>query len=314
MTATTPLRCANSAMAFDVTTSTIVLLDTGNYPSYSSFLNQTWTFSGSGTPNWTNTSASLINANGPLPGRINQVIAFDGTNIMLYGGQGSSSTAGVYQDTWLWNGTTWTQQSPTVAPFGRYKAQACYLAGAGAVMFGGEIVGQLLLETWVWSGSTWSQISVPNGVGPSARTGHAMAANTTQVIMFGGRLSNSQNNHTWSYTTAGGWTQLFPTVSPSIRSEHCLAYDSTNSVFVLFGGQNEYGYLNETWTYSVSGNTWTQVAVPNGSGPGGVINAQMAFDTVSHRTILYGGISAITNYPSNQTWSFNASSGVWTQL
>ncbi len=321
MTAHTPLRTAYSAMVLDTTLSPnkIVLMDTGNYPSFSSFLNETWTFNGTGTPDWTNTSTTLVDANGPLPGRTDMVMSFDGGGVMLYGGRGASSTDGVFQDTWTYDGsspTAWTKKNPATVPFGRFKAQACYLAGTGVVMFGGAIAnGTLLSEVWVWDGTTWTQVTVANGTGPAARVGHVMAANTSLVLMFGGRGTNSQFNDTWKYTTAGGWVQLSPTGTPSIRSEACMAWDSVNSVFVMHGGQDEYGYKNETWTFNPSGSgTWTQASIANGAGPSGRVGAQMAFDTVSGKTILFGGISATTNYPSNETWSFDASTKLWTAL
>ena len=323
MTTHVPLRTANSAMVLDTTLSPnkIVLLDTGNYPSYSSFLNQTWTFNGTGTPDWTNTSATLVDANGPLPGRTDMVMSYDGGGVMLYGGRGGSSTDGVFQDTWTYDGlspTVWTKQTPATVPYGRFKAQASFLVGTGVVMFGGAIAnGQLLNETWVYTGGNWSQVSTPNTVAgtPNARTDHAMATGTvvqTQVILFGGSGTNSQFNDTWSYTTAGGWVKLTPATSPSVRSDAVMSYDTTNNVYVLFGGKNEYNYLDETWTFN--GVTWSQVALANGAGPSGRVGAQMAFDSVSQRTILFGGINATTNYPANDTWSFNAATGVWTQL
>lgn len=317
MTAHTPLRCSNSVMTLDTTLSPnkIVLLNTGNYPSFSSYLNETWLFNGTGTPDWTNTSATLVDASGPLPGRTGHIMSFDGANVMLYGGQGTTSSAGVFQDTWTWNGTTWTKQNPATVPFGRFGAESTFLAGTGVVMFGGAIAnGQLLNETWVWNGTTWSQVTVANGTGPGARVGHAMASGTVvknQVILFGGRGNKYQSNSTWSFAT-GAWTELLPVTKPSIRSECVMSYDTTNNVYVLFGGQNEYNYLDETWTFN--GVTWTQVAVANGVGPSGRINAQMAFDSVSQRTILFGGINATTNYPANDTWSFNAATGVWSIL
>src|SRR5260370_5033371 len=266
MTVHTPLRCANSVMTLDTTLvpNKIVLLDTGNYPSFLSFINETWVFNATGTPDWTNTGATLVDANGPLPGRTDMVMSFDGGGVMVYGCTGASSTDGVFQDSWTYDGaspTVWTKQAPATVPFGRYKAEACYLAGTGVVMFGGAIAnGQLLNETWVYSSGNWAQVSTPNTVAgtPNARVGHVMAASTTQIILFGGRGTNSQFNDTWKYTTAGGWVKLSPTGTPSIRSESCMSWDSTNSVFVLFGGQNEYNYLNETWTFNPSGSgTWT---------------------------------------------------------
>src|SRR5271163_4491692 len=123
MTTNTPLRCAHSAMAFG--DGYTVFMDTGNYPSYSSYLNQTWVYNGT-TNTWTNTAATLFDASGPLPGRSQQVMSFDGTSVMLYGGQGGASGQ-VFQDTWTFAYSggatgTWTKQTPATVPFGRYGA------------------------------------------------------------------------------------------------------------------------------------------------------------------------------------------------
>lgn len=313
MTLHTPLRVANSVMSAAPTSgSRVVLLDTGNYPSFSSYLNEVWTFNGT---DWTNKSPSMFNSS-PLPGRTDAVMAYtgDGTNVMLYGGRGATGTL---QHTWLYNvsANTWTKSSPTTTPFGRYKANAAYLTGTGVVMFGGESAGLLLNETWVFASNNWSQVVTPNAISsaggaPSARTGHAMAADATRVLLFGGRGTNYQSNGTYSFT-AGAWTKLSPIASPSVRSECKMTYDPVNSIYVLFGGQNEYNYLPETWIFSVVANTWTKVP---GAGPSGRVGHQMAFDATSGTTIMFGGVSATTNYPSNETWSFNGSTLVWTQL
>jgi Galactose oxidase, central domain len=325
MTTTTPNRCANSVMAADPTAASgkqVVLLDTGNYPSYSTFLNQTWEFSGT---NWNNTSVTLVNANGPLPGRINSCMAFDGYNVVLFGGQGGSSTTGVLEDTWVWNSSaqTWTQlggptppgPSLTPQPFGRYGQNCAYLVGTGVVMFGGENLLYQLLETWIWDGYTqaWSQLTFANGTSPNARVGHAMAASGSEVVLFGGQGTNSQFNDTWTFNGTT-WTKLNPATSPSVRSGACMAYDSTNSVWVMFGGSNEYTYFTDTWTFN--GTTWTKAVVGGGSTatPAGRVGAQMVFDPQSATTIMFGGISAATNYPSNETWSFNGATLTWTQL
>jgi len=314
MTTHTPLRCANSVMsgtpATGFTGQRVVLLDTGNFPSFSSFLNETWVFTGT---DWTNLSTTLIDASGPLPGRINGVMSSDGYGVMLFGGQTASSTAGVLEDTWLWNGTTWAVQTPTTVPFGRYGAAATYLAGTGVVMFGGENLLFKTLETWVWNGNTkaWSLVTVANGSSPAARCGHVMAASGSLVLLFGGEGTNSQFNDTWTFNGTT-WTKLTPATSPSVRSDACMSYDTVNNIWVLFGGKNEYNYLDETWTFN--GTTWTQVTVANGTGPEGYIGAQMAFDASSGKTIMFGGISATNNYSENDTWSFDGSALTWTKL
>jgi hypothetical protein len=142
-----------------------------------------------------------------------------------------------------------------------------------------------------------------------------MAGNAAGVtILFGGQGTNSQFNDTWSFNGAS-WAQVFPTLSPSVRSDACMSYDSVNTLWVMFGGRNEYNYLPETWIYKAgSTNNWSQVTVPNGVGPSGRIGAQMCFDTNTNRTIMFGGITASASYPSNETWSFNGATLQWTQL
>jgi hypothetical protein len=315
MTVHTPLRCSKSVMSAAPTGGArVVLMDTGNYPSFSNFLNETWTFSGT---DWTNQSTTLIDANGPLPGRIQASMAYDGYQVVLYGGQGAASGQ-VFQDTWTWSGTAWTQRTPATKPFGRFGATAAYLAGSGGSAqtilfggFGGGYGGTFLNETWSWNGSTFNWTQLSPATSPGARVGHVMAASATQVIVFGGQGTNSQNNHTWSFNGTT-WTQLSPATSPSVRSGACMAYDLTNSIWVMFGGQNEYNYLPETWTFN--GTTWTQVAVANGTGPAGRTGAQMAYDATTGKTIMFGGISATDNYASDATWSFDGSLKVWTKL
>ena len=304
MTTHTPSRCAFSSMSFAPTGGAhIVLLDSGSYPFYSNYLNQTWTFSGT---DWSNT-----NATGPTPTRIDAVMAYDGINVMLYGGREASSQIGALGDTWTWDGTVWTKQSPVTSPFPRFKAEAAYISGAsGTFMFGGQSIGTyatLLNETWEWNGTTWSQVVVANGAGPSARIGHAMAASASTAVMFGGKGDNAQFNDTWSFNGTT-WSQLAPTASPSVRSDAVMSYDSTNSLWVLFGGSNEYNYLSETWTFN--GTTWTQRSI--GAGPTGRVGAVMGFDTTTHKTIMFGGVSATNGYPSNHTWSFDGSTFIWT--
>jgi galactose oxidase-like protein/Kelch motif protein len=316
MTTHVPNRCVYSGLVSVPSANKSYLFNTGYYPSYSSYLNQLYVWNGTnGAGDWTLNNTAPISAAAPLPGRTDHTMAYDGTNVMLYGGRGASSTAGVLQDTWLLNPTTlvWTQSAPTTVPYGRYKAKSAYLAGTGVVMFSGEIVGVMVEETWVWSGTNWTQISVPNGTGPSGRIGHCMAASASQVILFGGQTNQYQLNDTWSYTTAGGWVQLAPTASPSIRSGASLSYDSVNSLFVLNGGMNAYNYLPETWTYSVSLNTWKQISFANVDGvkPSGRIGSQQCFDTLSGTTLLYGGITAGDNYPNNATWEFNGATNLW---
>lgn len=305
MTTHVPLRCAYSEMAqFPTQTNKIVLLNDGAYPSFGDYLNETWQFTGT---DWSNQSASTINST-PLPCRTDGCMDYDGTNVMLFGGRGGSETAGVFQDTWTYNGTTWTKQSPATSPFGRYQQECAYLAGTGVVMFGGRTINDMLLETWVWNGTTWSQVVLANGASPAARVGHAMAGGGGNVVLFGGRGTNSLFGDTWKFNGTT-WAAQSPATSPASRTDHAMAFATTGGLFVMFGGKGNNNYFNDTWVYN--GTTWTQIT---GAGPSGRIGHQMAYDATSAKVILYGGFNATTNYPANDTWAFDAVALTWTQL
>jgi len=326
MSTHTPIRCAYSGMASFTKGGDgyILLLNSGNYPSFSSYGNETWIWNWTnGNEDWTNISPSFIDPNGPLgpsvnnvvmSARINEVVVPDSNgDIMVFGGQSSSSTAGAFNDTWVFNPSTsvWSLQHPATSPSIRYQAEAAYLSGTGSVMFGGQNAAWILNETWIWNGTTWTQVSVANGAGPAARIGHCMAASASAVLLFGGSgTSNNLFNDTWSFNGTA-WTQLGVS-GPSVRTGAAMAYDSHNSLWVLFGGQNNSTWCNDTWTFN--GTTWTQVSVANGAGPAARIGAQMAFDTTNNLTIMYGGISAGAMYPSLETWAFNGATGVWSIL
>lgn len=307
MTTHTPLRTANSFMV-QRGSNEVVLMDTGAYPGQSNFLNETWTWNGT---DWTNTGTTLIDANGPLPGRINHVMAYDGYNVMLFGGQGDSSLQGYLNDTWTWNGTAWSKKNPTTKPFGRHFAEACRstTTALNVTMFGGYGgYSKLVNETWKWDGNlqTWTLLSPATS--PSARVGHCMAGGPSFLVMFGGANSAGEcKNDTWKFDGTN-WTLQSPATSPSARTGACMAYDQTNNVWVLFGGMNEYYRLPETWTYN--GTTWTQAAPA--TSPVGLTWAQMCWDTQSGRVLLFGGMSATDNYAAQETWSWNGTT--WTKL
>ena len=309
MTIHTPLRCAKSFMV-QRGSSEVVLMDTGAYPGVSNFLNETWTWNGT---DWTNTGTTLIDANGPLPGRINHVMAYDGYNVMLYGGQGDSAIVGALSDTWTWGGASWVKKSPATVPFGRYLAEACRstTTALNVTMFGGfgnSGGGEHLTETWKWDGyvQTWAKQSPVTT--PQSRIGHCMAGGPAFLVMFGGSNSAGEcKNDTWKYDGTN-WTLQAPATSPGSRTGACMAYDQTNNVWVMFGGMNEYYRLPETWTYD--GTTWLQKS-PAASPPG-LTWAQMCWDTQSGRVLLFGGYSATDNYAAQQTWSWNGTT--WTLL
>ena len=171
--------------------------------------------------------------------------------VVLFGGFGASS---LLNDTWTWDGTTWTQQHPASSPSIRGYAAAAYDAATGTVvLFGGEHPdGADFRDTWTWDGTTWTQQQPATS--PRARQNAAIADDvaTGTVVLFGGFNSRVSPNYlsdtwTWDGTT---WTKQHPAVHPSARDYAAMADDVATGTVVLFGGgASDGGVLGDTWTW-----------------------------------------------------------------
>lgn len=155
----------------------------------------------------------------------------------------------------------------------------------------------------------WTKLSPANP--PSPRFGAPMAfdANSEKLILFGGQAGASPSNQTWTFNTAtvqGTWVDLNPTSSPQPSTEASMAYDPTVGKLILFGGTSG---SRETQAYNGIANTWTLLTT---SGPLARAGASMAFDPSLGEIILFGGTNVATYF--DDTWRFNSTSKVWTQL
>jgi hypothetical protein len=122
--------------------------------------------------------------------------------IVLFGGLHN----GAYiNDTWTWDGATWTQHAVSGPPASEWVVGATL--GRSVMMYNAEG------ETWTWDGTSWTQLQAP---GPSAiaRQGVATFANT--VVLFGGIVPGVKpSNETWLWDGAT-WTQ-HDVAGPSAR-------------------------------------------------------------------------------------------------
>jgi hypothetical protein len=153
---------------------------------------------------WTGKNWKLLDlneTNSPYP-RMAAVIAQDPIhkNVVLFGG---ISDNWVVQNTWTWDGTSWTQQNPATQPPPLYYTTGGFdPALKKVVVFGGgsEAVDQN--TTWAWDGSNWTLLSPAKK--PAAREGLGTAWNpaTHQFLIFDGFnfSSNKYYVDTWSLT------------------------------------------------------------------------------------------------------------------
>jgi hypothetical protein len=183
------------------------------------FLNDTWVWDGS---TW---SQARPGGNGPSP-RDSAAMASLNGELVLFGGRWSDGHGNVTAlgDTWVWNGSTWTQIDTTgaAAPAPRWGAAAASVGGT-VVLYGGLAdLNDPLGDTWTWNGSAWAQVAQS---GPSPRYGAGLAAMNGRGLLFGGFEGGfgwigKWTDDTWLWD-GSSWTQLAVS-GPPARSNVCM--------------------------------------------------------------------------------------------
>jgi hypothetical protein len=208
--------------------------------------------------------------------------------VVLFGGQNNSQME--LDDTWVWDGSTWTEQALPAQPPAQSAAAMAYDAATGTVVLLSDGLRQGKLgSTWVWDGSTWAKQHP--AASPPARYEAAIAydAATGTVVLFGGTPSAPKGyGDTWVWD-GSTWTQQHPATSPSTRYAARMAYDAATGTVVLFGGVHltHTGSLTlgDTWVWD--GSTWAKQH-PAASPPARAY-ASMAYDAATGTVVLFGG-------------------------
>ena len=188
---------------------------------------------------------------------------------VLFGGGVTGSGTSVLDDTWEWNGSTWTQFMPAVRPPARWSS---YLAavGTGRVLLAGGGAGFVeLSDAWTWDGASWQQL-FPS-VLPTARRlgGSAFDSQRGLFVAWSGAVTSfgpfgpyaSPQGSTWIWD-GGNWRQDTRLLAPPARYATAAAFDASRGRVVAFGG---FGTLpmQDTWEYEGG-----PLATCSSSGPG----------------------------------------------
>jgi hypothetical protein len=113
----------------------------------------------------------------------------DGTDV-LFGGEATPAATGqarVLSDTWLWNGSKWTQAKPATSPPARFAGVAAdFPPLGGALLLSGNGGGGDLGDAWVWVSGKWTSATIQGA--PAARQGATGAYDSAKdyVVVFGG--------------------------------------------------------------------------------------------------------------------------------
>ncbi len=214
---------------------------------------------------------------------------------------------------------SWSQLHPTTSPPAVGGASMAYdAATAQMVLFGGGTQADVTSgDTWVATGTlgSWSEVAT---TGPSPRIEASMAYDPAsgQVLLFGGVTLNDVSGtvlgDTWAWD-GHTWKQV-ATTGPSPRLGASMVFDPESGRILLYGGLSEIGGTgtadNDLWSWDSASDTWTSVRT---TGAPSVVLGSMAYDPASGQLLLFGGVDAQGNGPTD-TWALDGATGVWSEL
>ena len=284
--AASPSKRYAASAVFDTKRQVVVLF--GGRQWSQAELNDTWEWDG---VNWTQATPTKS-----PPGRDNASMVYDENRgvVVLFGGNYGSACTESYNDTWEYDGTTWTQNNTLNAPDHRWATGMAYDATRKvSVLFGGSTCGTYG-DTWEYNGNYWTLRQTKNA--PSFRLGPMMTYDPIHAVtMLHSGNDGPTYNDTWLYDGLN-WKQPGETGFVPPRTGAGIAYHADLGVSVLFGGWS--GFIEYDDTHVWNGRVWTSVDTPSAPSPRDQI--AMAWDGARHEIVLFGGNSVGTEYA--QTW------------
>ena len=164
-------------------------------------------------------------------------------------------------ETWTWDGTTWTRQKRNPAPSRALIAMWYDPTLKRTVLYGGlgRLTSQDVLtrfgDMWSFDGSGWTEIK-PAGGTPGSRYGAQVAVDprTSKVELFGGirvdlnGLISTQvyADDTWEFD-GSVWKKVATDGMPQARENGRMDFDYSRNEMVLFGGYAGH-YFSDVWT------------------------------------------------------------------
>jgi hypothetical protein len=146
---------------------------------------QTWEYDGT---DW----IQLETATAPA-GRTQASMVFDTAHCqaVLFGGLTAGGSSTGLSDTWVFDGTSWTQVNSGTSPSGRWAHVMAFDTKRGVtVLFGGygpnSASGQETNDTWEYDGSSWVQAFTQVSPAPVQQRAMAYDVSRSQMVMFGG--------------------------------------------------------------------------------------------------------------------------------
>lgn len=264
------------ALAYDAKRDRTVLFGgVGGNPQASSF-DDMWQWNGT---TWVETPHS---ATWPSS-RVFATMAYDSARdvVVMFGGTHLTTLINLdLDDTWEWDGATWTERTPTNRPPTQTGHAMAYDPSRGVIVMVGQEPANPRAVVWEFDGTTWQRKA--RAVAPPARDFATVGYDSAQraiVYAFGQATTVLGDAWSWDGQT---WTSV---ASHDARVNATSASDPIHGQIVVQGGSPD--LPTTTW----AGSKWTKAALPTVRKR---INASMAYDSVRGQLVLFGGAEGPT--------------------
>lgn len=250
---TSPPAVALPAMAFDSAHGKVVLFGgyTGNV-----LVNSTWVWDGA---NWTQETPQTS----PSP-RNGHAMAYDSVQgqVVLFGGSGMNNNKTVFlNDTWVWDGSNWTEKLPVTSPSERARHSMAYDSALNqTVLFGGRA------QNGAYDGDSWTWVGGPPPV-PAPSVDAVVSASS-----FGGFTS----------VAPGSWVEIYGSnLAPDTRPWGGSDFKGSNAPTTLDGVQVTIGNQNAFVDYISSNPGQVNAQLPSNIATGGALQLTVTNGTVT---------------------------------
>jgi hypothetical protein len=250
---------------------------------------------------WNGTQWQRVTEGGP-PRRILGAAAYDEKRnvLVLYGGR-PIELGKCSQETWEWDGQTWTKKDVQPPRACDHVRMVYDLARGESILFSGlDPSEQAVNETWSWNGEEWKLLSEE---GPESRGhfGFVYDPSHEQILLYGGYASTVTDEF-WVWKD-NAWKEVnFP--GPGALSHFGMAYDTDADALYIFGGAastSTFSSLTDK-TWVLRDGRWSELSPTNSPSKRG--SPTIGYDPVRKRIVLYGGFGSNRN-DLDDTWEWD---------
>lgn len=134
-----------------------------------------------------------------------------------------------------------------------------------------------------------------------------------RLLVHGGQFATRRFADTWAYDLVdGGWTEVaVGGDQPPGRISGAAVFEPSRREMLVVGGGSAFG-MWDPWVLDVDAGTWTNVQGSEDVGALGRFKPGLALDpSTPGRAVLFGGHDNTDRGNSNDVWTFDFESGVW---